>query len=90
MARSIWDDKLIGDRSHDLKDDPEDVTAMLNADHALRANMLENGLVKYWSITKQYRLTEKGKQVRQQRIEAVRLAKEQGLTHIRNGSGDDA
>lgn len=66
-----------GDK-YDHRADPNDVTGLCEADHALRDQMLQLGYAVRWAIDGRYRLTERGRMEMARRRSLARGSRIQG------------
>lgn len=66
-----------GDK-YDLKSDPRDVTGLMEADPALKKQMLELGYVVRWAIDGRYRLTDRGYMEMEKRRSLARTSRIRG------------
>lgn len=69
-----------GDK-YDLKNDPRDVTGVMEADHELRDQMLKLGYVVRWAIDGRYRLTDRGHLEMERRRSLARASRLRGEVH---------
>ena len=65
-----------GDK-YDHRADPDDVTGLCEADHALRDQLLKLGYAVRWAIDGRYRLTQRGKTEMQRRREVISKARQE-------------
>lgn len=75
LERSLYTKE--GDK-YDHKSDPRDVTGLMEADHALRDQMLELGYVVRWAIDGRYRLTDRGAMEMERRRSLARGSRVRG------------
>lgn len=75
LERSLY--TADGDK-YDHKSDPRDVTGLMEADHALRDQMLQLGYVARWAIDGRYRLTDRGALEMEKRRSLARTSRMRG------------